>query len=96
MVSSGIDSINTVPIQFLMAKSDTTLPVANAETLSKRLVTLESFDFLPDESYDHDVFEWINTEEYIDELIRQIELVPTKKTNVNNSNNDPNTNDDSA
>ena len=78
-----------------MAKSDTILPVANAETLSKRLVTMESFDFLPDESYDHDVFVWINTKEYVDELVRQIELVPTKRTNVDNSN-DPDTNDDSA
>ena len=78
-----------------MANSDSDLTVADAETLSKRLVTLESFDILPDESYNHDVFEWINTEEYVDELVRQIELVPTK-TNVNNSNNDPDTNEDSA
>ena len=78
-----------------MANSDTDLTVADAETLSKRLVTLESFDILPDESYEHDVFEWINTEEYVDELVRQIELLPTK-TNVNNSNNDPDTNEDSA
>ena len=56
---------------------------------------MESFDFLPDESYDHDVFVWINTKEYVDELVRQIELVPTKRTNVDNSN-DPDTNDDSA
>lgn len=70
LVLPGIAEIDSVPIQFLMAQSDQTNTVDNAKKLSEQIKSIVSFDILPDPEYNHATFESLNSEEYIDELVR--------------------------
>lgn len=75
LVTPGLASIDTVPVQMIVANNDTTCPADKAKQVSEEIPSMTNYSVLAGD-YDHDVFAWNNFPDFMEELVEQIEYQP--------------------